>query len=702
MKSFLKAIHCEDSLWAPLIATAVNIVVLFVIAFIARTEFYLANIEFFSATHGFGDFLRIAVAGARFDLPGILYVNLLYILMMLFPLHLKECPGYYKVCKWVFVILNSLALLTNLGDSIYYPYTLRRSTWDVTTEFANESNQAAVVGVEMLPHWWVVVLAVVLIWGMWKLYVSPSGVAGRKGGWRYYVVMLISLVFAAAICVGGIRGGWLNHWQNYIFAFPILYIAWRIRRYRRNLSLVLTGAGVALLLMAPVGGFSHRDIRPLALSNANAYAAHPSETALILNTPFSIIRTLKGNPFPVVKYFTDHETMAREFSPVHTHKAQPTDSAMLRKNVVVIILESFGEEYIDALNDRALGKDSPGYAPFMDSLARRSLRFTHTYDNGNKSIDAMPSILASIPKFSKSFILTSSAVDAIDGLPALLGKEGYSTAFFHGARTGSMGFDGFARLVGFNRYFGREDFEKDKRFGGSDEFDGYWAIWDEPFFQYFAAQLTELPQPFMASIFSATSHHPFNVPPQYEGKFPKGNLPIHQCIGYTDLALRRFFEAAEKTDWYRNTIFVITNDHTNQRGYDEYRSDIGVFYGPILIFDPTGETVAPGLRDGIISQIDIMPTLLGLLRYPSDYTAYGRDMSQVAAKGQAVSYINNLYQFVEGDYILRFDGTKSVALYAIDDHLMARNLLSSHPEEAKKMETRLKALIQTYMERHGR
>ncbi|MDE6558958.1 MAG: sulfatase-like hydrolase/transferase [Muribaculaceae bacterium] len=447
--------------------------------------------------------------------------------------------------------------------------------------------------------------------------------------------------------------------------------------------------------------------------------------ALILNTPFSLIRTLNDNPFPVPDYFSDPAEMARIYTPQHTPAWADSVAApdMKRKNVVVIILESFGEEYIDALNDRALGSNSPGYAPFMDSLVAKSARFAYTYDNGNKSIDAMPSILASIPKFGKSFILTSAAMNPVAGLPALLSDKGYATAFFHGARTGSMGFDGFARSVGFGKYYGREDFEARPEFGGGKEFDGYWAIWDEPFFQYYAAKMTEMPQPFMTAIFSATSHHPFQVPAVYEGKFPKGTLPIHQTIGYTDLALRRFFDAASKTDWYRNTLFVITNDHTNQRDYDAYRSEIGVFYGPVLLFDPSGELFSAGERRGVMSQLDVMPTVLGLLSYPDPYSAYGNDMSgaikgEFAGKedsddkgsvdvvedknmpGSAVSFINNIYQYVADGYILRFDGERSIGLYAIDDHLLQHNLLPGHGAEARRLENRLKALIQTYMTRN--
>ncbi len=81
-------------------------------------------------------------------------------------------------------------------------------------------------------------------------------------------------------------------------------------------------------------------------------------------------------------------------------------------------------------------------------------------------------------------------------------------------------------------------------YGNKKDFDGYWAIWDEEFFQYFAGKLSGFPQPFISVIFSATSHHPFILPERYTGKFPEGPHPINRCIGYTDMAVRRFFESA--------------------------------------------------------------------------------------------------------------------------------------------------------------
>lgn len=715
----MKPIFPRQSVLSPLMAVAANIIIIFIVYSLARVEFLLENWSYFSQSVAEGRLWQLLKAGVVFDTPGIFYTNAIYVLLMLFPLHLKERPGYYRICKWVFIIINSLMLIANIGDSVYFSYTLKRTSWSVFGEFGNEANFGKIMGVELLNHWYLVIFAALLIWGMWKLYLSPAMDIRRQSLIRYYILSLLSLTVAALTVIAGIRGGLFNHWYNYFAAFPFLYIGWRLLRGKRRrmggtmsparsaAGAVCMLAGVILVATAPIGGWRHRDIRPIAISNANAYTSRPIETALVLNTPFSMIRSIGNVPFKDPHYFDDKELLASVYTPLHTPSAaaSPADSVRAPKaqgkNLCVIIIESFGREYIGALNREILGSGYKGFTPFTDSLLTHSAWWRYSYCNGQKSIDAMPSILASIPKFVRPFIVTPQAVNKLKGIPALLGEMGYHSAFFHGARTGSMGFDGFARSIGFQEYFGREDFSKDPRFGGDKDFDGYWAIWDEPFMKWFALKMTDMPQPFVTALFTASNHHPFQIPEAYKGKFPEGTMEIHKTVGYTDNALREFFAVAKRQPWYDNTVFVITCDHTNMRDHDEYRSDIGSFYGPLIIFDPS-ENITPGERDAIAQQSDILPTMVNYLGYEKPYVAFGIDLFNTPAEETwAVNDINNTYQYVKYGHIMQFDGTKTIGLYAITDHLMKTNL-ATLPESkplVEKMETELKAIIQQYMDR---
>lgn len=632
-----------------------NILLALVVYFIARTEFLLENFSYFSTDFSMGRLVRLYGGGLVFDLSAVGYTNSLYILMMLFPLWLKETRGYHLVCKYVFVVVNAITLVVNLGDSVYFPYTLRRTTTSVFDEFSRENNLLDVFGGELLGHWYLVILAAVVVYGMWKLYVMPT-------------------TESAHFKTAGSR-----------WTFSALYAA----------LLAITGY---LTVCACRGGFTG-ETRPITINNANEYVGRPTECALVLNTPFSLIRTINKNVFDVPAYYATPEEMEAVFTPIHNaHAVRPKGITGKKKNVVVLIVESFGREYIGALNKMYFDGKYKGYTPNVDKIIGQSAVWYYSFCNGRKSIDGMPSILSGIPMFKEPFVLTPASMNNYTGLPGLLAQEGYSTSFFHGAMRGSMGFLAFANKVGVQQYFGKEDYAADKRFGGMADYDGHWGIWDEPFLQYWCAKLNDMKQPFMSACFTVSSHTPYVIPDKYKGVYPEEGVPIHKCIRYTDMAIGKFFETASKQPWFKNTIFVITSDHTNLSDHKQYQTDIGGFSSPIIIYDPSGE-VTPGMRNGVAQQIDILPTVLGLLGYDKPFLSFGCDLMTTADHDTyAVNYLNGIYQYVKHGYTMQFDGTRTVGMYRLDDLLMQRNLVGRVPEQAQ-MERELKAIVQQYMYR---
>ena len=631
----------------PLIAVLGNLLIAYVVYSIARLAFLAENWGLFSEGLTTSHLLEMLRGGILFDTSAILYTNVLWVVMMLLPVSRKENPTYHAVCRWLFVIVNTISLVLNLGDSVYFPYTMRRTTATVFNEFGNENNLGSIFLQEAISHWYFFLLAALLVYAMWRLYITP-GLDYRQLKWKSYaLVTFLSLLGFAPFCVAGMRGGWT------------------------------------------------RDIRPITISNANNYCNRPTEAGIVLNTPFSLIRTFGRNVFDIPDYYPTEAELEAVFNPIR----QPADSLTFRqKNVVVIILESFGREYIGAYNKHLEDGNYKGYTPFLDSLITQSLTYTHSYCNGRKSIDGMPSILSSIPMFVEPFFLSPYSNNAISGLADCLNGKGYSTAFYHGAERGSMGFMAFARATKFQQYYGREDFVADKRTVGDEAYDDWWGISDEPFLQYMNLKLSETPQPFMAAVFTLSSHHPFRVPDPYKDVYKEEELPIHKVIRYSDNALRHFFESARKEPWFENTIFAITNDHTNMSNHDEYKTDIGGFSSPVIFYDPTGE-MGVGMQDAIAQQIDIMPTILGYLGYDQPYMGFGIDLLNTPAEDTwAVNYLNGIYQYVKHGFVLQFDGQKTRAIFSIDDRLMKNNLIGNVPQQ-QEMETELKAIIQQYMER---
>ena len=648
-----------NKIWTPPLAVLWNLLLVYLVYQVARLEYYWENADLLTYS------AEVFRGGLLFDTSAILYTNALYILMMLFPLHLKETAAYHKICKWLFFVVNALALAINLADSVYFRYTMRRTTTTVFGEFSNEGNLGIIIGMEFLNHWYLVLLFVIVVALLWFCYAKPR-LNPRKmfHWWRYDAVCLLSLLLFVPLCVAGMRGGFTTA------------------------------------------------VRPITVSNANQYAKRPTDAALVLNTPFSLIRTIGKNVFTVPRYFESHEELEAVYTPVH-HGHQPSASGSTSttrsnlqveqqpKNVVILIVESFGREYIGALNKDLEQGRYKGYTPCVDSLIAKSITFRYSFCNGRKSIDGMPSILSSIPMFVEPFILTPASMNDFTGLAGILGQEGYQTAFFHGAQNGSMGFQAFAQKTGFQRYYGRTEYESAR---GTDDFDGTWAIWDEPFLQYYAEVMSQMKQPFMTAVFTASSHHPFVVPQQYKQQFPEEHLAIQKCIRYTDMSIGKFFETASRQPWFNNTIFVLTSDHTNMSDHAEYQTDLGGFYSPIIIYDPSqpvGE-----VQDKVAQQIDILPTVLGMLGYQKPYFGFGIDLFNTPAEDTwAVNYLNGIYQYVRNGYVLQFDGQQSKALYALGDSLMQHNLLNNQPPTSnlqppiQKMERTLKAIIHQYMER---
>lgn len=637
----------------PLATVVFNLLLAYLIYQISRLAFLFENFSYFSENLSFSHLLEMFKGGLLFDTSAILYTNVIWVILTLLPVGPKATPVLQRVLRWLFVIINTLALAVNLTDSVYFKYSMRRTTSTIFNEFSNEHNIGGIVGHELLNHWYFVALTALLAYALFRAYRTPKPLYHELGRKRYVIACLLSMIVFAPFCLVGMRGGWTYH-------------------------------------------------RPINIINANNYCNRPTETALVLNTPFSLLRSIGKNHFEKPDYFQNEQEMAAIFSPIHAHQAPSTDStAMKKKNVVIIIIESFGREYIGAYNKHLDGGKYKGFTTFTDSLIENgALTYKYSYCNGRKSIDGMPSILSSIPMFVEPLFLSAYSTNSFSGMADCLNKAGYQTAFFHGAARGSMGFLAFARATKFKEYYGLEDYVADAQTNGEKDYDGYWGIADEPFMQYYCHKMSKMKQPFMTAIFTVSSHHPFRVPQPYQDVFKEEHpdMPIYKVVRYTDMALQHFFATARRQPWFNNTIFVITSDHTNMSAYQEYQTDLGGFCSPIIFYDPSGE-MGSGMVDAVAQQIDIMPTILEHLGYDKPYFAFGIDLLNTPHDDTwAVNYLNGVYQYVKYGYVLQFDGLKTKAIYSLDDRLMQNNIVGKVPQQAQ-MEKELKAIIQQYMER---
>ncbi|KGN73358.1 hypothetical protein HQ47_07795 [Porphyromonas macacae] len=587
---------------------------------------------------------NVFTGGFQFDVSAILYTNILFILLSILPFRFRENTVYQKICKWIFLVVNGLCIIINMMDVAYYRFTLKRTTTSVFSEFRNEN---PLNFVRMI--------------------------------WDYRTVSLMILILIVLLAVAYKQTKEVN--ERYRSKKPFLYY---------GLNLLWMGTVIILTIGGMRGGLAH-SVRPITLSNASAYIKEPQQRAAVLNTSFSLIRTIGKKTLQPIHFFTQEE--AEDIYPVVQQFSEETENrfgSYKGNNVVIIIWESFAREWVGNLNIDVPGYE--GYTPFIDSLCNHSLVYTNAYANGVKSIDAIPSVMTSLPHIGLPFISSHYSGNKLNSIPQLLKPEGYSSAFFHGANNGSMGFLAFANQIGFDRYYGATEF------GDNSQHDGYWGIWDRPFLEYMKTQLDTMKQPFAASVFTVSSHHPYQLPKGFENKYREGELPLMKCIGYTDDALRNFFNMAKQSSWYENTLFVIVADHSIPGVLPGYKASAGAYRIPIIFFHPKGELT--GRDTTLAQQIDIMPTVLNLLGYDKPFVSFGQNLMNPDKPHIAVMNQDDNFQMIRNDSLILFHNNEVYGLYDLAaDRQQKTNLIDSQKDKAESLEKMLKAFIQSYNNR---
>lgn len=608
--------------------------------YLTQVVFYLLNANLFQID-GFAASLKIFLGCTRYALSSLSVFLAPYLLLCLLPVPIKATKAYTYAENIFFYLGNIFMMVVNLVDTGYYRFTFKRLTADITRYLGVGGDFKELIPQFLRDYWQIVVIFIVLLTAFIltdKLLRKRNEV--KRNTFSKKTFLLQSITFLVAI--------------------PLLVIAQR-------------------------GGLQ---TRPLNLMHASQYA-NTQNTALVLNTPFTLYRTL-GKPTLEKKQFFSQNEADKIYSP-HSVPQQniwadslfSTPLQVGKTNVVVIILESFSAEYLKTYNTKGTG-----YTPFLDSLAKQSIVF-QGLSNGKKSIDGIPAILSSLPLMMEESYLTSCYGDnELGSIGSLFASHGYSTAFFHGGYNGTMNFDNYTRKVGFKYYYGKNEYNNDK------DYDGNWGIYDEPFLQYMVKQLDTLQKPFASALFTLSSHHPYSIPQQHKGRFPKGSMIVHETVGYTDYALKRFFEEASQKDWFANTLFIITADHSALTSQEEFKTQLGLFRIPMIIYHPAIKT--PVVSKQIMQQIDIYPTIADLLHLKDDVFCFGRSAFSPLPH-YYIYYTNGEYLLLMGDYLSKYKEDFPIELYNVkqDPHLQ-NDLSAKEPALAKKHKKFTEAIIQQY------
>ena len=439
------------------------------------------------------------------------------------------------------------------------------------------------------------------------------------------------------ITTSDVKNVYLNYLKDYwqisllsclqiVFLLSLKNLPLQFKRQKSAfIILILTSASVVIGLR---GGTQLKPIKPI---NAGVISSC-NTPELVLNTPFTILHSYNQNSLEALRYFEEGNQS------IHSNRHLFNSDGLSHENVVVIILESFSKEFVGYYND------DKGYTPFLDSLMQSGLAVHNAYANGVRSIEALPAITASIPSLmTEPFITSSYANNSYPSLANILADEAYSTSFFHGGEKGTMGFYEFSKKAGFAEYYGKEEYNNNA------DYDNNWGIYDEPFLTYFAQQLNKEKKPFLSVFFSLTSHPPYQLPNKYENHFPKGDLDIHESICYSDNALRIFFKTAQQMDWFDNTLFVITADHTSPLSSNKlYKNKVGRYAVPMLFW--RSDHSIQGKIENTSQHIDILPTVMDILGYEKEFFSFGKSI--LKQEDWAISFLKNEYLMLTNEAYL--------------------------------------------------
>ena len=586
---------------------------------------------------------KLLYHGIRFDSMSIVYLNSIFILLSIIPFKINTSKIYQDVLIWIYFIFNGIGMLLNFIDFEYYRFNLNRLMSSFLEAIESEPNKSELILHYIFDYYHILIiyLTFLFVWiFLYKMVKLKDQLSFRNK--NYYLSSLFIFLFTAVFCVMGARGGDLK-----------------------------------------------KSTRPITIIDAMDNVNNPQHADIILNTPFTILKTLFKKPFKLINKFNNDEIL-NELNTIKQYNRVLKDPS---PNVIIFILESMGREYWGSMNKERKIKDFKGFTPFLDSLAEHSLVFSNAFATSRKSIHAMPSILAGIPSFEISYTSTPYSKQKIESIVSIANSMDYNTSFFHGASNGSMGFLGFSNTLGFKNYYGRNEFNND------DEYDGYWGIWDEPFLQFTKETLDNKKQPFLATVFTITSHEPYVIPKKYDNRFNQGIIPMHKCVLYTDFSIKKFFDESKNSDWFKNTIFLFTADHSNKSYYPYYQKTINRFANPIMIYIPNSEF--KGEVNSLASHMDIYPTIVDLIGYKKPFRSWGKSLvTPDDLNSIVVNYLGGGSYFIMNDSLISVhNGEKAIGFYDIQDKNFKDNLIHKRNKKMNDLERKGSIFLQDYFNR---
>lgn len=336
---------------------------------------------------------------------------------------------------------------------------------------------------------------------------------------------------------------------------------------------------------------------------------------------------------------------------VITPKVTPSQ----KRNVVIIVEESFGARYVQSLSGDPI-------APELEKLKNEGWWFERLYATGHRSVRGLEAITASYPPSPLASQVKLEHREELTTISSIYKRLGYKTSFIYGGESHFDSMRSYFLNNGVEEIIEQKDY-KDPEFVAS------WGVSDEDLFKKANEKFVKLSnnnQPFCSVVFSSSFHDPFDIP---QGKVNIDGVKTDEprrltAAKYADYALGKFFEQAKKEDYYKNTVFLVIADHDSRvRGIGAF--PLTNYSIPALIISPD---ITPRVDKRIVSQIDMLPTLLSLTGVSGEFPLSGEDLTRDDIIERAPVSYNELFGYVKGDkFTLLVPGTAPI-FFKIGEH----------------------------------
>lgn len=322
-------------------------------------------------------------------------------------------------------------------------------------------------------------------------------------------------------------------------------------------------------------------------------------------------------------------------------------------NIVIIVAESLSASFT-GLTDKA-----HSFTPYLDTLAKEAYSYTKVYATGTRTVRGLEAVSLSLPPTpGQSIVRRPDCLNTFNiGTP--LQQAGYRTEFVYG---GYGYFDNMNEFFAGNGYdiLDRTSIPKDEVY-----FETVWGVADEILFQQALKRLDEftIKQPLMQIILTTTNHRPYTFP---EGKINAPQGKRESVVRYTDYAIHKFIEAAKQRPWFENTVFVILADH-NASVAGKTSLPINRYHIPCLVYAP--KLIAPGSCNRLMSQIDVIPTVFGMLGMSYESKNLGYDINKLPL-GKERAFISTYQQlgYIAEDKLIILEPNRKLSAYKIENY----------------------------------